>query len=106
MAQTPSAAFRSFANAKMKWKQQNPPQSKQSWWVGPEISDQDSISPDSVDSPCRKLFFVEDFVEKKTIALLGKKKIAIDWITINEQKGLSNSKSTSIKQMLDESNLR
>ena len=106
MAQTPSAAFRSFANAKMKWKQQNPLQSKQSWWVEPEISDQNSISSDSVDSHDRELFFVEDFVEKKTIALLGKKKIAIDWITINEQKRLSNSKSTSIKQMLDESNLR
>ena len=86
MVQTPSVAFRSFADAKMKWKQQNPLQSKQSWWVEPEISDQNSISPDSVDSRNRELFFVEDFVEKKTIALLGKKKIAIDLSDINEQK--------------------
>ena len=34
----------------------------------------------------RELFFVEDLVEKKTIAVLGKKKIAIDYLTINEQK--------------------
>ena len=106
MIQTPSVALRSFADAKMKWKQQNPLQSKQSWWVEPEISDQNSISSDSVDSEQRKLFFEQDSIEKKTITLLGKKKIAIDWKTINEQKGLNNSKSTSIKQMFDESNLR
>ena len=86
MAQTPSAAFGSFANAKMKWKQQIPLQSKQSLWVEPEISDQNSISSDSVDSRKRKLFSEQDSVEKNTIALLGKKKIAIDWISINEQK--------------------